>query len=140
MQAARPCRPPTLPPPHTPAPPRGRAYRSPALQPEKLSLYQSQVLNALEHQNDSPGAVSRRKAMKLVYGADSIYARTPTPGMIKSIGRGDVAAYLAKWERPDAAVLGVVGDFRCACGAAVGWVGGCRGRGKGGPGAQCPSM
>lgn len=85
--------------------------RSPALQPDKLSLYQSQVLNGLEHQNDSPGAVSRRKAAKLVYGPDSIYARTPTPDMIKAIGRDDVAAYLAKWERPDAAVLGVVGDF-----------------------------
>jgi zinc protease len=47
----------------------------------------------------------------LVYGRDSIYARVPTKAQISSVTRADMAAYLARWQCPDAALLGVVGDF-----------------------------
>ncbi|EFJ50946.1 hypothetical protein VOLCADRAFT_103741 [Volvox carteri f. nagariensis] len=85
--------------------------RTPALPGDKLALYQAQILNALEHQNDSPAAIGRRKITKLLYGPDSIYARTPTKAGVSSISPDDLRAYVARWERPDAAVLGVVGAF-----------------------------
>ncbi|KAG2498991.1 hypothetical protein HYH03_003177 [Edaphochlamys debaryana] len=85
--------------------------RSPALPSDTLNLYRAQILNALEHQNDSPGAIARRKMNKLLYGPDSVYARTPTPESVNAITREDLRAYVERWERPDAAVLGVVGAF-----------------------------
>ncbi|GLC43089.1 hypothetical protein PLESTB_000864300 [Pleodorina starrii] len=85
--------------------------RTPLLPADKLALYQAQILNALDHQNDSPSAIARRKITKLLYGPDSIYARSPTRPGISSISPADLRAYAAAWERPDAAVLGLLGPF-----------------------------
>ena len=121
-----------------------------------------QVLNALEHRYDNPSSIPARELSKLIYGADSVFAResTPasvraghavhavgavvdqvgwyceleglqptacnqsvpapqpqcllcssTPRQIKGISAEDVRAFLSTWERPDGAVLGIVGDF-----------------------------
>ncbi|GFR43894.1 hypothetical protein Agub_g5024, partial [Astrephomene gubernaculifera] len=86
--------------------------RSPALPPAQLDLLRAQLINGLQHQNDSPAAIARRKMTKLLYGSDSLYARTPTPASISSITPADLRAYVDRWERPDAAVLGVVGAFQ----------------------------
>ncbi|KAL4448464.1 hypothetical protein ABPG75_005683 [Micractinium tetrahymenae] len=85
--------------------------QTPAIPQEKLDLAKSQVLNALEHRNDNPSAIPSRELAKLIYGPGSVYARDPTPQQISSITADDVRGFLAKWERPDAAVLGIVGDF-----------------------------
>ncbi|KXZ52708.1 hypothetical protein GPECTOR_8g103 [Gonium pectorale] len=85
--------------------------RSPVLPADKLAIYQAQLLNALEHQNDNPGSIARRKITKLLYGPDSAYARTPTKAAVSAISTDDLRAYAQRWERPDAAVLGVVGSF-----------------------------
>ncbi|GLI58631.1 hypothetical protein VaNZ11_000366 [Volvox africanus] len=85
--------------------------RTPVMPADKLLLYKAQVLNALEHQNDSPAAIGRRKITKLLYGAESIYARTPTQEGLSSISPEDLRSYISRWERPDGAVLGVVGAF-----------------------------
>lgn len=53
----------------------------------------------------------RRELYKLLYGGSSIYARTPSASGVASISPADLAAHIAKWERPDAALLGLVGDF-----------------------------
>ena len=52
-----------------------------------------------------------RELRQLIYGRDSIYARIPTKAQISSITREDLTGFLAKWQRPDAALLGLVGDF-----------------------------
>ena len=68
-----------------------------------------QVLNLLQHLNDSSGAIPRRELAKLIYGRDSVFSRTPSPAQIRGLARDDVVAYLSKWERPDAAVFGISG-------------------------------
>lgn len=70
-----------------------------------------QVLNILEHMYDNPGAAPRQVLGRLLYGRDSVFARTPTPNQIAAITSADVAAHLATWQRPDAAVLGIAGEF-----------------------------
>ncbi|KAF8071282.1 zinc protease-like protein [Scenedesmus sp. PABB004] len=85
--------------------------REPALPPDKLALLQGQVSNVIRHRDDSAAGVARRELAKLIYGADSIYARTPTLRGVAGLTRDDVAAHIAAWQRPDAAVLGLVGDF-----------------------------
>jgi zinc protease len=70
-----------------------------------------QVLNILEHMYDNPGAAPRRLLGRLLYGRDSVFARTPTPDQIVGLTRADVAAHLRTWQRPDAAVLGIAGKI-----------------------------
>ncbi|KAL4438208.1 hypothetical protein ABPG77_010569 [Micractinium sp. CCAP 211/92] len=85
--------------------------RTPAIPQDKLDLAKTQILNALEHRNDNPSAIPSRELAKLIYGPGSVYARDPTPEQISSITVEDARAFLARWQRPDAAVLGIVGDF-----------------------------
>jgi zinc protease len=47
-----------------------------------------------------------------VYGPDSIYARTPRRSSVAGLAQRDVASWLAAWQRPDSALLGLVGDFQ----------------------------
>lgn len=70
-----------------------------------------QVLNALEHRFDNPSNIPARELAKLIYGRDSVFARDPTPQQIAGITRQDLQGFLTTWERPDAAVLGICGDF-----------------------------
>ena len=70
-----------------------------------------QVLNILEHMYDNPGAAPRRLLARLLYGRDSVFARTPTPDQVKAISRADISRHLATWQRPDNAVLGIAGSF-----------------------------
>ncbi|KAI3426252.1 hypothetical protein D9Q98_008627 [Chlorella vulgaris] len=83
----------------------------PALPQDKLDLAKSQVLNALEHRFDNPSNIPARELAKLIYGRDSVFARDPTPQQIAGITRQDLQGFLTTWERPDAAVLGICGDF-----------------------------
>ena len=41
------------------------------------------MLNLLEHMNDSAAAVPRRQLSKLLYGGDSVFARSPTPDQVR---------------------------------------------------------
>ncbi|GAB4817295.1 hypothetical protein N2152v2_004341 [Parachlorella kessleri] len=84
---------------------------TPALPQGKLDLYKAQVFNYLEHQNDDPRSIPGRELAKLIYGKHSVFARTPTPQQVQGIGQEDVRQYLSTWERPDMAILGIVGDF-----------------------------
>jgi zinc protease len=86
----------------------------PALPAEKLELVRSQALNAYAHRNDNASFVPRREIFKLLYGPDSLYARNTSPEMLRAISLEDVSDFLARWERPDTAVLGIVGDFDVA--------------------------
>jgi zinc protease len=88
--------------------------REPALPQDKLELARQQVLSALEHRNDNPSAIPGREVAKLIYGKGSVFARDPTPEQIQSITVEDMRQFLQRWERPDSAVLGIVGDFQPA--------------------------
>lgn len=84
---------------------------SPAVPPAKVELFKSQLLNAVAHKNDNPSGIPAREVAKLIYGPESPYVREPSLSQLSSISAGDVSAWLTAWERPDAAVLGIVGDF-----------------------------
>jgi len=84
---------------------------TPAIPQSKLDVFKAQALNSLEHKNDNAGGIPAREVSKLVYGKDSPYAREPTIAQVSSITADDTKNWLATWERPDTAVLGLVGDF-----------------------------
>ena len=88
----------------------GELVKAPALPGDKLALAQAQVTNLLRHRDDDPAAVPPREAARRVYGRDSRFARSPTVEQVNAITRADLASYLAAWQRPDSAVLALVGD------------------------------
>ena len=88
----------------------GELVTQPALPPAKLALAQASLVDALRHRDDAPGGLPGREAAKLVYGPASVHARTPTIEGVVGIQAADLRAWLGEWQRPDAAVLAVVGD------------------------------
>ena len=50
-----------------------------------------QLLNVLEHRNDNATSIPKRELNKLIYGPESVYARTPK---IQQVGTADVAVSL----------------------------------------------
>lgn len=85
--------------------------REPAFDAKKLELVRLQMLEQLRRQNDDPGKLAVREFPKLVYGADSVWARTTSPEILKSMTRDDVVAFYQKYFFPDRILLSVSGDF-----------------------------
>ena len=88
--------------------------REPAFPDDRVSAARRQVVDALEHADDDAGSVARRRLLELLYGQGSVYARRPTAGTAGSVTREDVVALARRWQRPDAALLGIAGDFDAA--------------------------
>lgn len=85
--------------------------QEPALPQDKLLLYKNQMLNLITHRNDNAAVIPPRELRKLVYGQDSVFARSPTAAQVANFTTADVADFLHTWERPDGAVFGMAGDF-----------------------------
>ena len=89
----------------------GELVTSPALPADRLALAQAQAVNALVHRDDGVSGIPARELAKLIYGKDSVHARSATVPQVRAVTRDDLSAYLATWQRPDAAVLALVGDL-----------------------------
>jgi hypothetical protein len=53
--------------------------------PSILSGCEMQVLNIVEHFYDNPSTIPKRLLAKLLYGRDSVFARTPTPSQVRPL-------------------------------------------------------
>jgi zinc protease len=85
--------------------------REPLFPDDRVAASRAQVVAALAHSDDDAGSVARRRLLELLYGPASVFARHPTAETAGSVTSEDVRAFARRWQRPDAAVLGVVGDF-----------------------------
>jgi zinc protease len=88
--------------------------RRPAFDAGKLEVARNQAIGSVSRQNDEPDEVLFREFRKLIYGADSPYARTETYATLGAIRRDDLVAWHRQAFHPDRMVLGLVGDFRTA--------------------------
>ena len=84
---------------------------NPAFREDKIELEKVQHRSGISRRNDNPGGITRREFSKLIYGADSPYARTTEYDTINSITRDDLIAFYQKFFRPNNIILGVLGDF-----------------------------
>jgi predicted Zn-dependent peptidase len=84
---------------------------NPAFREDKIELEKVQHRSGIARRNDDPGGITRREFSKLIYGADSPYARTTEYDTINSITRDDLVAFYQKFFRPNNIILGVLGDF-----------------------------
>jgi zinc protease len=69
------------------------------------------MYDGISRRNDDPGQIAGREAAKLVYGADSPYARVAEYRTVASITRQDLIDWHAKYVHPNDIILGIVGDF-----------------------------
>src|SRR5262249_49513761 len=80
----------------------------------KLKVAKTQAMAGIARRNDQPMGIMFREASKLVYGADSPYARTSEYATIGAVTQADLKAFHAKYYIPNRSVLGVTGDSNSA--------------------------
>jgi predicted Zn-dependent peptidase len=83
----------------------------PAFREDKIELEKIQHRSAISRRNDDASDITSREFRKLIYGADSPYARTTEYDTINNITRDDLVAFHKKYFRPNNVILGVLGDF-----------------------------
>jgi zinc protease len=85
--------------------------RSPALAEDRIAIAKNQIGAGIARRNDDPQEILFREGAKLVYGADSPYARVPEFGTIVPVTKDDLRAFHARYFHPNRVILGLVGDF-----------------------------
>jgi len=88
-------------------------FLHPKFTAEKLQLAQQQVATGIVRRNDDEGEIAQREAAKLVYGAQSPYARHAELATIGAVSVDDLKA----WHEKTIAgklIVGVSGDFDAA--------------------------
>ncbi len=88
--------------------------RNPEFRAEKIEIAQKGMYDSISRRNDDPSQIAGREAAKLVYGANSAYARVPEYATVAAVTRQDLVAWHAKYVHPNNIILGVVGDFDSA--------------------------
>jgi zinc protease len=84
----------------------------PAFPPDKIELAKIQHRTAISRRNDEPDEIASREFDKLVYGADSIYARHTEYATIDAITRDDLVAFHQRFFGPNTMMAAVWGDFQ----------------------------
>jgi zinc protease len=85
--------------------------REPEFRGDKLPLAKNQLNTSISRRNDDPFEIAFREASKLVYGADSPYARVPEYATVAAVTRDDLLSWHQRYVYPNNIILGVVGDF-----------------------------
>ena len=84
---------------------------NPAFRQDKIDLAKISARSAIARRNDNPGGIASREYAKLIYGADSVYARQTEYATIDSITRDDLVAFHRQFFHPNSTMLAVWGDF-----------------------------
>ena len=85
--------------------------QEPAFAPEQIFLAKKQQEGAIARRNDNPGDIAKREFNKLIYGANSPYARTVEYQTLNNISREEIISFYQQYIRPENIILGIVGDF-----------------------------
>ena len=85
--------------------------RQPEFREDKLALGKNQLNTSIARRNDDPFEIAFRESSKLVYGADSPYARVPEYATVAAVTRDDLLSWHQRYVHPNNVILGVVGDF-----------------------------
>ena len=84
---------------------------NPAFPEDKIELEKVTARSSIARRNDDPTNMGFREYRKLIYGAESVYARQPEYATIDAITRDDLVAFHQAWLHPDNTMFGVWGDF-----------------------------
>ena len=92
----------------------GEILRTPAFPDDKIDLAKKQERTSIAARNDELFDVVGRELGKLIYGADSPYARHTEYATIDAITRDDLVAFHREYFHPDRIIMTVYGDFNTA--------------------------
>jgi zinc protease len=84
----------------------------PKFDQDKIDLAKVEEKSALSRRNDQVGQIASREFNKLIYGAESPYARTTEYYTIDNIKREDLVEFHEKYFHPNSVIIGVWGDFK----------------------------
>jgi len=85
--------------------------RNPELRADKIEIAKKGMYDAISRRNDEPSQIAGREAAKLIYGANSPYARVPEYATVAAITRQDLTEWHQRTVHPNNIILGIVGDF-----------------------------
>jgi len=86
----------------------------PDFKADKLLLAKRQIDTAISRRNDEASDIANREAAKLVYGADSPYARRAQYATVAAVTLDDLKAWHDRTLVPNNIILAVSGDFDSA--------------------------
>jgi len=85
--------------------------REPEFREDKIVLAKNQLNTNISRRNDDPFSIALRESSKLVYGADSPYARQEEYATVARVTREDLINWHRRYVHPNNIILGVSGDF-----------------------------
>jgi zinc protease len=85
--------------------------REPEFREDKITLAKTQVNTNISRRNDDPFSIAFRESPKLVYGADSPYARISEYTTVARVTREDLVSWHHRFVHPNNIILGISGDF-----------------------------
>ncbi len=87
---------------------------NPAFRQDRIELAKSQIRSAISRRNDSPGGISEREFLSIVYGRDTPYGWQEEYATIDRITRDDLQNFYRRYFFPANVMLAVFGDFDTA--------------------------
>ncbi len=88
--------------------------RKPRFDPARLDVARRGIEAGIARQNDDPNSIAGREFRKLMYGADTPFARQVTYATVQALTRDDLVAWHARYVHPDQTILAVHGDITTA--------------------------
>ncbi len=88
--------------------------QNPEFRADKLDLAKKQLEDGISRRNDDIGGIAHRESVKLAYGADNPYARTPEYATVATVTRQDLLDWHNTYVHPNNIILGISGDFDAA--------------------------
>jgi predicted Zn-dependent peptidase len=85
--------------------------RRPVFNQDKIDLAKTEERSSISRRNDDPFQINIREFKKLLYGAESPYARSTEYSTIDAIKRDDLVAFHRTFVHPNGTQLAVWGDF-----------------------------
>lgn len=84
---------------------------NPAFAEDKLDLARKRSIEGIRRRYDTPGSTISAEFPKLVYGANSVWARLATEETVSGISREDLVRFHERYFMPNNMILGISGDF-----------------------------
>ena len=85
--------------------------RRPVFDQDKIDLALMQMRTDISRRNDDIATIARREYIKLIYGAESPYARHTEYATLDAISRDDVVAFHRDYVQPANIQMAIWGDF-----------------------------
>lgn len=85
--------------------------RHPVFDPDKIELAKVGQRSGISRRNDDPMGLARREFRKLIYGAESPYARHTEYASIEAVTRDDLVAFHGTYFKPENVQMAIWGDY-----------------------------